>query len=312
MIGYCQPCRDGWLLSAKDDQGRTGWGDACTLPGQPAPNPESLRRAGAQMVGRPVVDILDEGIELPPAIEAALLDLRAQELGVPLRRLLAAEAVDEVAVNAVAEDSGSMETAQDQGFQVVKVKLGGRPVLDELDRLKSLPLRSGTLLRLDANRAWSRDEAVTFIAGAVGLPIDSLEEPLAEPDLVAYGQIQGYCPFALALDESLAVLDWQRLVEHPPVKRLVVKPGLLGGLRKSLQLIRQAKSRGLDSVVTSMVDSAIGVAAAAHLAAASGMAHLAHGLSTGDWLGADVASPLPIHKGRLSFDLRPGLGVTPR
>ncbi|HVI50508.1 MAG TPA: enolase C-terminal domain-like protein [Candidatus Sulfotelmatobacter sp.] len=311
MVGHCQPCRDGWLVSVADDQGRTGWGDACNLPGRPAPSPDLLRRAGQLLVGRSVDGAL-ASISLAPAFEAALLDLSSQAAGLSLCRLLSAAASDRVKVNALVEDEASLAEALADGFGVIKLKVGLRPVEAELERLRALALPSGVRLRLDANRAWSREQAVQFIAGVTGLPIDGLEEPLAEPDLVAYGQLQGYCPFPLALDESLCQLDWIRLLENPPVRRLVIKPSQLGGLRRSLDLIGEASERGLECVITSIVDSAVGVAAAAHLAAASGFEHLAHGLATGAWLGSDVAKPLPMAQGVMSLPDLPGLGVIPR
>ena len=63
-------------------------------------------------------------------------------------------------------------------------------------------------------------------------------------------------------------------------------------------------------MVTSVVDSAIGVAAAAQLAAALGGTQ-AHGLATGAWLAADVAAPLPIENGMLKLPEGAGLGVVP-
>lgn len=66
----------------------------------------------------------------------------------------------------------------------------------------------------------------------------------------------------------------------------------------------------MDVVFTSVVDSAVGVSAAAHLAAAVAPG-LAHGLATLDWLAADVAPAPPRRDGRLWLGTAPGLGVLP-
>jgi L-alanine-DL-glutamate epimerase-like enolase superfamily enzyme len=70
-------------------------------------------------------------------------------------------------------------------------------------------LPTGGALRLDANGAWDRETAGRFVAGLAeltidGLPIDALEEPLAEPVDQDLAALQNAAPFAIALDESLA------------------------------------------------------------------------------------------------------------
>lgn|GEM_PF-7043309 len=276
--------RQGWLVSAKDEQGRLGWGDACGWPGQDCAAP-----------------VLDP--ERSPSVEAALADLAAQQAGLPLRQFLSPKALDSLPVNAVADSTESVALAQAEGYSVIKIKVGLRSVDEELAFLRALPLTPGTLLRLDANRAWSFDEAAAFTAGLAGLPIDHLEEPLAEPKRLK--ELQTLCDFPLALDESLAA--WKLI----PLPRLVIKPSLLG-LRKSLALIHEARSAGRDCIVTSLLDSAVGVAAAAHLAAAAGLGDHAHGLATGSWFQQDLAESFPIRQGRLFFTDAPGLGVSPR
>jgi L-alanine-DL-glutamate epimerase-like enolase superfamily enzyme len=76
-------------------------------------------------------------------------------------------------------------------------------------------------------------------------------------------------------------------------------------------LARRAQRAGIEVVLTSVVDSAIGVAAAAHLAAAIAPA-IAHGLATSTWLAEDVATALPIVAGVLRLADLPGLGIEPR
>jgi L-alanine-DL-glutamate epimerase-like enolase superfamily enzyme len=66
----------------------------------------------------------------------------------------------------------------------------------------------------------------------------------------------------------------------------------------------------MEVVITSVVDSAIGVGAAAQLAAAIGGTQ-AHGLATGAWLAEDVAPPALIRAGKLALPDGPGLGIVP-
>jgi L-alanine-DL-glutamate epimerase-like enolase superfamily enzyme len=91
----------------------------------------------------------------------------------------------------------------------------------------------------------------------------------------------------------------------------VLKPAGLGGLRASHALAGRARAAGMTCVATTALDSAVGVAAAAHLAAAVDFGGLAHGLSTADWLARDVAQPLVVRAGWMDLGGTIGLGVTP-
>jgi L-alanine-DL-glutamate epimerase-like enolase superfamily enzyme len=113
------------------------------------------------------------------------------------------------------------------------------------------------------------------------------------------------------VDESLFGIGAEKLFAMQSVRRLVLKPARIGGFGATLRLAERAAAAHMEVVVTSVVDSAIGVAAAAQLAAALGGTQ-AHGLATGDWLAADVAEPLPIKNGMLKLPDGAGLGIIPK
>jgi L-alanine-DL-glutamate epimerase-like enolase superfamily enzyme len=90
-----------------------------------------------------------------------------------------------------------------------------------------------------------------------------------------------------------------------------LKPAALGGLRASQRIAARAHAAGWGVVVTSSLDSAVGLAAALQLAAALPGPHLAAGLATGALLDQDLAkAPSPID-GALSVPDEPGIGVAP-
>jgi len=158
------------------------------------------------------------------------------------------------------------------------------------------------------------EQARRFIASIANLPVECLEEPLHQPSLTELDQLQRLAPFPLALDESLTQLCKQDILSQRPVARLVLKPMLLGGLQAALDLGRQAQQVGLESLVTTSVDSAIGSWAAVHLAAAldAGNHDISHGLATSSWLRRDLAPPPLIQHGRISLGVTAGLGVQPK
>lgn len=335
LIPYCLPLsrpwvaasatlleRRGWLLALTAADGTTGWGDCAPLPSSGAPGQERAAAALASLVATLAgKDTESPGeIDAPPevrwALETALFDLAARRRGLPLARLLGARDLA-VPVNAAlgALDASAPERAAvslAQGFSVAKLKVGLAGIDAELDWLRAVAAATGgrLRLRLDANRAWPEAAARRFLTVAAELPVEAVEEPLAEPTLQSLAALQAALPFALAIDESLLQLGADALLSARAVRRLVLKPARLGGIRATLALAARARQAGIDVVITAVVDSAVGVTAAAHVAAALGGP--AHGLATSAWLAADVAEPLAIAAGHMRLPELPGLGMTPR
>jgi o-succinylbenzoate synthase len=313
------------LIGVATEDGDVGWGDCAPLPSSGEAGHArafaALRTAAQGLRGQTVEAALSllgglASAEARWAAETALLDLSFRNRGIALRRGFKSDAVDQVKVNAAIGplDQGCRaraEAARAQNFAVAKIKVGVRSVEDEARLLRDLAQQNGFLrLRLDANRAWSEKDARKFLAAVADLPIDGVEEPLAQPTSAGLRRLQNEVPFAVAVDESLFELGAERLFAERPVRRLVLKPARIGGFGATVRLAERAGGCGMDVVVTSVVDSAIGVCAAAQLAAALGGGQV-HGLVTGAWLDQDVATPLLIQAGELTLPEGPGLGLVP-
>ena len=329
--------RRGALLRLTAEDGIEGWGDCAPLPSGgpveaviealaaaarrlPAGGESGLRRlhAGGESGLRRLAGADFSFPEVQWAIETALTDIAAQRQGLPLAQFLGAAAgTTSVAVNAALGPLGDACAARAreaiaQGYAIGKIKVGIEGVAAELARLQALAeATQGRLrLRLDANRAWTRADAERFLAAIAGLPIDAVEEPLAQPTLAALAALQAGLPYSLAIDESLPQFGADALIEAQAVRRFVLKPARLGGIGATQAIALKARQAGIEIVLTSVVDSAVGVTAAAQLAAALSPS-LAHGLGTGAWLAADVAVPPAIAAGRLQLPDSPGLGLRP-
>lgn len=284
--------RHGRLRRLVTDDGLTGWGDCAPLP-----------EFG-----------IDEAAATAFAEECATLDLAAQRAGLPLNAWLSGRApVASVAVNASFGPISTVERdrlgqAAAAGFTVAKLKVGVAPVDAEIAALQRLAatLPPALRLRLDANRAWPLATARRFVAACAGLPIDGLEEPLADPDPASLASLQAAAAFPLAIDESTHLLD-ATFFRHPPVRRLVLKPARHGGLLASTELALRARASGLEVIITSALESACGIATLAHLAAAVAP-DAVHGLSTGDWLVSDTGVPPRIVDARMQLPTGNGIG----
>jgi o-succinylbenzoate synthase len=252
-------------------------------------------------------------------METALLDLVSKQQATPLHRWLNPESSPKVLANANigALDQGvdaRISKALGQGYSILKLKVGIYELEHELELLNRIcsGLPPEVMLRLDANRAWDRATAESFVSQIEKLPIDSLEEPLTQPEIGHLKQLQDETNITITLDETVAELGLEALHQLQPLRRIIVKPMVLGGVLPTWHIGQQAHSLGIDTVVTTTIDSAAGVWAATQLAAALDPNNtLHHGVATSDWLLQDLGAGPDIENGIITIPQTPGLGFTP-
>lgn len=321
--------RRGYLLQIEDELGHIGYGDCAPLPSHGTETAaEALKILEPQTYNLPNLLASDALEKLPDmvstpaarcAIETALLDLTTKQQATPMYRWLNPYPGPEVRVNASLGplDRGltnRIATAIAQGYWVFKLKVGVSEVKHELELLQQLcrNLPDRAKLRLDANCAWDFATATQFLHGIEQMPIESLEEPLTQPDINRLKQLQSETNIPLALDESIVKLDSEGVSQLHPLQRIILKPMALGGVIPAWHLGQQAHSLGIDTVVTSTIDSAAGVWAATQLAAAlDPIGRLCHGLATSDWLQQDLGKGPNIENGSITMLQTPGLGLVP-
>jgi len=321
--------RRGWLVRTQSD-GVLGYGDCAPLPAAGTESPDSSARALAAWETRlrgvdidTALSLLAGGSGAAPAavtaMECSLLDLQSRLFGHSLRRRIAAGAgvPDSVPVNAALGAVGRVRAADialacECGFRVLKLKIGLTDPDSELVRLAEIAraLPGGVRLRLDANGAWDGTTAARVVSVLNDLPVESLEEPLGVAHPGTLARLQSLAVFPLALDESLPPL-LARLDQAPlPVRRAVLKPPVIGGLRRTLTLARRLEESGTEVVLTSLVESAAGLWATVQLAAAIG-SPLHQGLDTARWLASDLGpAPIP-QSGRIRLPDGAGSGFHP-
>ncbi len=314
--------RTGWIVRLRS-AGLTGYGDCAPLPEAGTETPEvaaaRLDRDLSRLRGMsPETALASLPASCPPAarcgLETALLDLCARMENQPLSRRLNPRATEKVRTNAslgvLDERSGNRVVgALDEGCDVLKIKVGIHEWDAELKALRELSRRlpGGVRWRLDANRAWSLPQAERFLEGLRGLPVEAVEEPLAKPDPDLWRSLQMHAPCPLAVDESLGLFALEDWAVRAGVRRILLKPMALGGLLPAMSLAKAARRLGMEGLVTTTVDSAVGTWAAVHLAAAVGEG--IHGLATSRWLARDIAEPPRIQAGAIEIPSAGGLGL---
>jgi L-alanine-DL-glutamate epimerase-like enolase superfamily enzyme len=224
-----------------------------------------------------------------------------------------------------AEAARQAATAVAAGFRTLKVKVGGPRAADRA-RLVAVRQEVGpeVALRADANGAWCWREAEARIRELLPLGLEYLEQPLpvgTTPSEQADGLATMAClrrlGMPLAVDELLCIDGAAEAAVAAsggpcpsPADVFVLKPQLLGGLRRSIEIARLARGAGIDVVVTSALDGVVGRMGALHLAVALGVRR-ACGLATGDLLTSDFADGPVARGGRMRPPTEPGLGVAP-
>lgn len=288
--------REGFLVQV-DVDGVAGLGEATPLPGWT----ESLEDCETAL--RSVEDpetALDTGrLDGTPAarhgVSLAVHDARARRSGRPLYRHLGGEnRVDRVPVNATVGDRSPEETAAaaesavEEGFRAVKVKVGARAPDVDVRRLEAVRERCPDVeLRADANGAWNRSTAERVLSRFSSLDVAFVEQPLSADDLGGHADLRERVEVGVALDEGLVENGLPSVLEAGAADVVVCKPMALGGVDAVRDVAMRAREAGVEPVVTTTVDGAVARAGAVHLAASIPDVR-ACGLATADRLAADL------------------------
>jgi O-succinylbenzoate synthase len=207
-------------------------------------------------------------------IETAMLNLTAAATGKPMARLLAERPLETIRVNALVVDDANVTEAvrrlKREGYRAVKLKVGRRSLDDDIARTRDAfhELGGDTSLRLDANRAWTYEQALGFAAAIEDCTIEYIEEPLTEPKRTQEFAEESGLP--VALDESLGSMKPEQLARSPFLSAIVLKPTLLGGLERAAGLARAARVNRTKVVISSCFESSVGIAALIQFTAAFG------------------------------------------
>ena len=332
--------RSGALISLMDDESHVGRGEATPLVAfgtEPFSSTTILlEEICAKIRGLPLPSTCEDVERLlgsfpqlssAPAtrcgLESALLDLAAQHAVRPLANFLCATARSFVPVSALLSASEPDELAREacsaieQGFRVVKVKVGRRALSEDAKRLIAVRRAAGAdvKIRIDANGNWTEAEAATALRGLSPLNLELCEQPVPASNHDALRRLRWLVHCPIAADESVSqpgasdhLLDGE---DGPAADVLVLKPMVLGGLLPALRLARRADEVGVGYYVTSSLDGVVARLGAAHLAAAVPKAEWASGLAVGQLFEEDTGpDPCPPRQGQIRLPLEPGLGLS--
>jgi len=251
------------------------------------------------------------------ALELAVFDciLRRQHLSAtqilrPRRQKVVYSGV--IGAGPLAKTLGHARQMKLVGLRHIKVKVGTE---DDITRLQAIREVFGheVSLRLDANGAWSLNQAITILNALAPLDLAAVEQPLARGPVADLVHLKQATSVPLMVDESLVTLaDAEALIDQQAVDYFNVRVSKCGGLARSLAIARRAAGAGIGVQIGSQVgETAILSAAGRHLAATLEAVAFVEGSYGSLLLSEDVSTDGVRfgHRGEAPVLTGPGLGI---
>ena len=230
-----------------------------------------------------------------------LADLFAGSEGCAKARVTCQSTIGSAAMEQTLERAAE---AISRGFGALKLKVGARPLDEDLRRLRALREEFPRVtLRVDANRSLGRREAKRFLRAVAKLDVDLIEEPIGAESL------EELCDFAqetgapLGADETLAGETDISADRLRGLRAVVLKPTSLGGFDRAFQWARAAKTADVEPISSTLLESSIGRQFIAEFAAGTDAVDGPQGLATGRLFLSDIFEE-PLRGG--SFDIARG------
>ncbi|HEX8848721.1 MAG TPA: dipeptide epimerase [Gemmatimonadaceae bacterium] len=311
------------LVTVTDGDGHEGWGEAAPSKyyGEtPETVVSALERIAPALEGMSSwsLEAIEAGMNraigrngsAKSAVSAALHDLMGKRLGVPLWKLWGLEpaaAPPSSFTIAIAPDDATLRARVEEAKQypILKVKLGTDR---DAQIIRTVRLAApDKILRVDANAAWTPKHALRMIELCLDYGVEFVEQPLPPQDLEGLRFVRDRSPLPIVADESCIVAtDVAKLVGY--VDGINIKLSKCGGLREALKMIATARAHGMLVMCGCMIETTLGIAAAAHFAPLLDCADLdgAALLRDDPFVGPSISG------GRVALGSEPGLGVARR
>ena len=314
------------------DDGLVGWGEASSSPSMTGETVESMvaaiRFLAPYMIGRDPSafgDNLDEmdwrmygNASAKTVLEMACYDLAGKAQQVPVSELLGGArrgpmpVVQMLATGDLATDLADARARADDGFAAMKIKVGGKPIADDIERTVAIgeALNGAVQLSADTNQGWQRDDAIAFARGASQV-LDFLEQPVMGRDVEGMAMIAAEADCLMSADEGLhSFEDIRRHHAAGAAHGGSLKTIKLGGVTRAFQATELFDELGMNvNLAGKTAETSVASAAVLHIAAAA--PNLAWGVSpTAPYLAVDIVrNPIEVRGGHVEAPSGAGLGV---
>ena len=325
---------DAVLVEVEDSDGVVGHGETPIVPAVTGEDEPGIRAAVTgplhdALLGEGTDDLADLLARVAAAVpsrpsaragvDVALHDLAARRAGVRLAALLVGSTTDvptdvptdvTVAAGHVTRLAAAARDRVADGFTALKLKVGTDAATD-VARVRAVRSAVGpsVMIRLDANQGWTADQAIRVIRALedAGAGVELVEQPVSAADLDGLARVTAAVATPVMADEAVFTLaDLGAVIERGAATLINVKLAKAGGLAPARDQLELAAAHGIGTMVGSMMETGVGVAAAGSLVAAAGTT-LVGDLDAAWWL-ADGAAPVSYDAGVLRLSDSPGLG----
>lgn len=242
------------------------------------------------------------------AIDMAMHDLAGRKLGVPLYKYLGITPRTDLATSFTISisdpDTMKKQTEKNQGYHVYKVKVG---VPGDIEMIEAVRDATGAKIRVDANEGWTVKEAFPKIKELERLDIEFIEQPLHRDDFEGFKLLRAKTDLPIIVDEGVF-----RSGDIPKYVGLAdginIKLSKSGGIREAMKMISVARAHKMKVMIGCMVETSVGITAAAQVASLVDYADLDGNILISD----DPFKGVTVENGYLKLPDGPGLGVVKR
>ncbi|MCW0459424.1 dipeptide epimerase [Xanthomonas sacchari] len=322
------------VVMVHTDDGRIGHGSAPATPPITGDTHGAIiaaieRCLAPRLIGEDIADLqrlrgliqgaLEHNSSAKAAMEIAVHDLWAQLHGAPLYQLLGGGTPQlttdlTISVNAVDTMVADALSALARGFVALKIKIG-TDLAEDIARVKAIHAAVGdrAQLRLDANQGWTPKQAVQAMHALehAGVMLELLEQPVKAGDVDGLQYVTERVQTPVMADESVfSPAQAIALLQRRAADIVNIKLVKAGGLSNALRIADIAAVYGVPCMIGCMLESSIGVAAAAHLAVARADVITKVDLD-GPSLGAfdPVVGGVQFDEAQIRIGDAPGLGI---
>jgi L-alanine-DL-glutamate epimerase-like enolase superfamily enzyme len=240
------------------------------------------------------------------ALDAALHDLQGKLAGVPVWRLLGLRRDGPPTSWTIwlgdPDDMARRASKTADRFLRLKLKLGARDGLD-VERVRAVHQVTNATLQVDVNEYWTIDEALDSLPRLAELGVEYCEQPLPAGDSDG-ARLKRESPIPIYVDEDCGRLE-DVAACAARAHGINIKLSKSGGIREAVRMAHAARALGLQVMLGCMLESGLGIAAAAQIASLCDHVDLDGNLLLADdpWPGVEFAEGVQ----RPSDE--PGLGV---
>lgn len=240
------------------------------------------------------------------AIDIALHDAIGKKLAIPVYKLLGITPRDDIATSYTISinepDKVKRQAENNPGYHVYKLKVG---VPGDIDMVAALREATDAKIRVDANAGWTLKEAVQKIKQLQKYDVEFVEQPLHWYDYEGFRILRSKADLPILADEG--IMNAESIPKYKDiVDGINIKLQKSGGIREAFKMIAVARAFKMKVMIGCMVESSVGISAAAQIAPLVDYVDLDGNLLIAD----DPYDGIKAVNGYLKYNDRPGIGVT--